>query len=205
MAHTPQEFETLKHGPKESGVEELILKRWSPRAFAEKPVSNEDLKKIFTAASWAASSYNEQPWRFLVGKNGDETFKKILNSLGEFNQGWAKSAAVLIASTAKKTFAHNGSPNSVAPHDVGAASANLCLQAIALGIHTHGMAGFDRDVLRASFGVPSDFDVVAVWAVGYLGDPETLPDAYREMEKAPRKRKSLYEFVFSAWDQPAKL
>jgi nitroreductase len=200
-----QNLETLKHGPAESGVTEIILKRWSPRSYADKPVSSADLTKIFTAAAWAASSYNEQPWRFMVGKKGDETYAKILDSLVEFNQAWAKTAPVLILSVGKKTFAHNGQPNSYGLHDTGAASANMSLEATALGLHTHGMAGLDKDKARANFGIPEDFEVGAVWALGYLGDPEVLPEQMKAMELAERTRKPLTEFVFSAWEKAAEL
>jgi nitroreductase len=199
------DLEALKHGPVESGVEELILKRWSPRSFANKPVSSADLVKIFTAAAWAASSFNEQPWRFLVGKQGDPTYEQILSSLLEFNQAWAKSAPVLILSVGKKTFTQSGKPNTVALHDVGAASATLSLQATALGLHTHGMAGLDREKARTLFQVPDDFEVGAAWALGYLGDPEALANELKARETAPRSRKPLAEFVFSAWDQAANL
>jgi nitroreductase len=200
-----ENLETLKHGPADSGVEDIILKRWSPRSFADKPVSSEDLTKIFTAASWAASSYNEQPWRFFVGKKGDATYAKILDSLIEFNQGWAKSAPVLILSVAKKTFTQNNQPNAYALHDTGAASANLVLEAIALGLHTHGMAGLDKDKARASFDIPDAFEIGAAWALGYLGDPEALPEPMKEMELAPRQRNPLTDFVFEAWQKPATL
>jgi nitroreductase len=200
-----QNLETLKHGPAESGVEEIILKRWSPRSYADKPVSSADLTKIFTAAAWAASSFNEQPWRFLVGKKGDATYAKILDSLIEFNQAWAQTAPVLILSVGKKTFSHNGSPNGFAMHDTGAASATLSLEATALGMHTHGMAGLDQGKARANFGIPEDFEIGAVWALGYLGDAEALPESYREMEKAARARKPLAEFVFGDWDKAAEL
>jgi nitroreductase len=200
-----ENLEALKRGPAESGVEEIILKRWSPRAFADKPVSSEDLTKIFTAAAWAASSYNEQPWRFFVGRKGDATYAKILDALIEFNQGWAKSAPVLILSVAKKTFTQNEQPNAYALHDTGAASANLVLEATALGLHTHGMAGLDKEKVRASLEVPEAFEIGAAWALGYLGDPASLPDPMKEMELAPRKRNPLSEFVFEAWEKPAKL
>ena len=200
-----QNLETLKHGPAESGVEEIILKRWSPRSYADKSVSRADLTKIFTAAAWAASSYNEQPWRFLVGRKGDETYAKILDALIEFNQAWAKTAPVLILSVGKKTFSHNGSANGFAMHDTGAASATLSLEATALGMHTHGMAGLDQGKARAHFAIPEDFEVGAVWALGYLGAPEALPEQMQEMEKAARTRKPLAEFVFSAWDKAATL
>jgi nitroreductase len=201
----PQDLESLKHGPTNSGVEDIILKRWSPRSFADKPVSSADLTKIFTAASWAASSYNEQPWRFLIGKKGDETYTKILDALIEFNQSWAKSAPVLILSVAKKTFTQNEQPNAYALHDTGAASANLILEAIALGLHTHGMAGFDKDKARTSLEIPEAFELGAVWALGYLGDPKALPAPMQEMELAPRKRNPLSDFVFEAWQKPATL
>jgi nitroreductase len=200
-----QDLDAVKHGPAESGVEDLILKRWSPRAFADKPVTGEDLTKIFTAAAWAASSYGEQPWRFLVGKKGDATYAKIFDALVEFNQGWAKSAPVLVLSVGKKTFTQNGVPNDYALHDTGMASASMALQATALGLHTHGMGGFDKDKARANFGIPEDFAIGAVWALGYLGDPATLPEPMQAMEKAPRTRKPLPEFVFSAWETPAVL
>jgi nitroreductase len=201
----PQNLETLKHGPAESGVEDIILKRWSPRSYSDKPVSSADLTKIFTAAAWAASSYNEQPWRFLVGHKGDETYAKILDSLNEFNQGWAKSAPVLILTVGKKTFAQSGQPNAYALHDTGAASANFSIEATALGLHTHGMGGLDRDKARANFNIPEDYEVGAVWALGYLGEPTALPEQLQEMETAPRTRKPLSEFVFSSWDKAAKL
>ncbi len=201
----PINLDEVKSGPMESGVLEVILKRWSPRSFADKAVPSADLTKIFTAAAWAASSYNEQPWRFLVGKRGDETYAKILDSLVEFNQAWAKTAPVLILSVGKRTFSSNGHQNGYGLHDTGAASANMSLQATALGLHTHGMGGVDKEKARKLFGIPEDFEVGAAWALGYVGDPEALPDAYREMETAARTRKALKEFVFGAWEKAAEL
>jgi len=200
----PEEIEKLKHAPAIEGIPELILKRWSPRAFAEKEVPSGDLERLFVAASWAASSFNEQPWRFFLGRRGDETYKKIFDSLVEFNQSWAKSAPVLVLSIGKKTFTQNGNPNGFALHDTGAATAYLSLEATALGLHTHSMAGFDKDLARASFGIPSDYEIGAVTAIGYFGDPSILPEQAQQMEVSPRTRKPVAEFVFSGWGTPAK-
>jgi nitroreductase len=196
--------EKLKHAPDGAGVEDLILRRWSPRAYSDKEVSATELKTLFEAARWAASSSNEQPWRFLVGRRGDETYQKIFNALVEFNQSWAKSAPVLVLSVAKKTFTQKGSPNGYALHDTGAATAHLALQATANGLHTHSMAGFDAAQVRASFAIPSDYDIGAVTAIGYFGDPASLPEHLHKMEVSPRQRKPLEEFVFSAWEKPAQ-
>ena len=200
-----QDLEHIKHAPSSTGVDNLILRRWSPRSFSDKPVSSEDLKKIFTAALWAASSSNEQPWRFLVGRKGDDSYARILDALVPENQTWAQSAPVLILSVAAKTFAKDNTDNIHHLHDTGAASATLCLEAIALGIHTHGMGGFDHDKARASFSIPEEFATGACWALGYLGSPDALTGWQNDGETAPRTRKPLEAIVFSAWNQPATL
>lgn len=202
---SPEDLEQLKRAHSDLPVENVILRRWSPRAFADRDVSSEDLKTIFTAASWAASSNNEQPWRFLVGIKGDETWTKIFDALVPGNQNWAKAAPVLYAAVVKKTFASNGAENSVAQHDVGAACATLSLQATALGLHTHGMAGFEGQKLVDAFGIPSDCYPISCWALGYLGDADALPERLRTRELQPRTRNPLAEFVFSAWDKAATL
>lgn len=204
MPTTPEAVEKLKQAPAVDGVEPLILRRWSPRAFADRAVSPQNLKALFEAARWAASSYNEQPWRFVVGRRGDEAYQKIFDSLVEFNQGWAKSAPVLLASFASKNFSHNSTPNRHALHDTGAATATLAIEATALGLHAHSMAGFDAEKLRSAFHVPADFEAGAVTAVGYLGDPNSLPEGLLKQETSPRQRKPLEEIVFSAWGTPAR-
>jgi nitroreductase len=201
---SPDVTEKLKHAPDVAGVQDLILRRWSPRAFADKEVPAKELKALFEAARWAASSSNEQPWRFLVGRRGDDTYQKIFNALVEFNQSWAKSAPVLVLSVAKKTFSGKDAPNRTSLHDTGAATANLALQATADGLHSHSMAGFDAEQVRASFAIPSDYEIGAVTAVGYFGDPASLPEHLHKMEVSPRQRKPLEEFVFSEWEKPAQ-
>jgi nitroreductase len=205
VPHSQQEVETIKTAPAVPGVMDVVLHRWSPRAFADKPVADADLRSLFEAARWAASSSNEQPWRFLAGRRGDETYRRIFDSLVEFNQKWARSAPVLILSVARKTYERNGDANYHALHDTGAASAQLALQATALGLHVHSMGGFDHAKARQLFGIPEEFDMGAAIAVGYLGDPEQLEGSMKDRELAPRERKPLEQIVFGMWGEPARL
>jgi nitroreductase len=196
----------LKHAPAAEEILPVVRVRWSPRSFSDRPVSAADLRKIFEAARWAPSSYNEQPWRFLVGLRNSETYKKIGSSLGEFNQKWALQAPVLVLGAAKKYFSHNSTPNGYAVFDLGAASGFITLQAAALGIATHQMAGFDQSIAREALQIPDEFYLGSVMTMGYQGDPSALPhEQMRAQETAPRTRKPLTEIVLSAWGEPAKL
>jgi len=189
------------------GVHELIRSRWSPRAFSNRPVSNEDLQAVLEAARWAASSSNEQPWRFLVARRSDTAdFQKLLGLLVEGNQAWAKFAPVLIIMAAKSNFSHSGARNRHGMHDAGAALAQLMLQATALGMQAHGMAGFDHERARSELGIPDDYEAAAAVALGYPGSPDQLPERYRNAEVAKRERKPLEEIAFSAaWKKPLSL
>jgi nitroreductase len=182
----------------ETPVLPVLTQRRSPRAYADQPVPAEALRQVFAAASSAASCFGEQPWRYLVGSraNSPEAFDKILGSMGEFNQVWAKKAPVLAVSIAKLTFSHDDNPNAWAKHDVGQATATLAIQATELGLQVHQMAGFSADKVRAAFDIPAGYDPVAVFTLGYPGDPATLPDGLRDKELAPRTRKPLAEFMF---------
>jgi len=197
------EVNNLKQAPAVEGVIPAVLNRWSPRSFADREVSPADLRKVFEAARWSASAYNEQPWRFLVGTRGSDTYKKIFDSLIPFNQSWATSAPVLILGVATTKFSHNDSPNRVALYDLGAAASYLTLQAAALGLATHQMAGFDPEAARKAFGIPDDYNFGAVIALGYQGEPAALTnEQMHAQEIAPRQRKPLQEMMLKSWGAP---
>lgn len=206
MTLSSSEVNNLKHAPAVEGVLPIIHHRWSPRSFADREVSPADLRTVFEAARWTASSYNEQPWRFLVGTRNSGTYKKILSSLIAFNQAWAAAAPVLILGVAKTRFSHSDAPNRVSLYDLGAAASYLTLQAAALGLSTHQMAGFDESVARQALEIPEGYALGAVIALGYQGEPAALPNEQMiAQETAPRSRKPLSEIVLSAWETPANL
>jgi nitroreductase len=184
--------------PAEYPIHELIRERWSPRAFSAKEISSEDLRSLFEAARWAPSSSNEQPWAFIVAtRNDNENFTKALQPLVEFNANWAKNAYVLGFAVAELAFAKNNTPNRNAHYDTGAAMSQLTTEATSRGIFVHQMAGFDPDTAREVFEIPSGWDAIAAFAMGYPGDPASLPQPYRDRETAPRVRKPIREFVMN--------
>jgi nitroreductase len=179
-------------------IHQVLSERWSPRAFDSRPVEPEKLRSLFEAARWAASSYNAQPWYFIVATKDDpQSFNRALESFVEFNRSWAKNAPLIGLSVAALKFENNGEPNRHAFHDVGQASANLAVQAASLGLQLHQMAGILPDKARELFSIPDGYEAVAGFALGYPGDPAALPDQLRERELAPRVRKPLESFVFS--------
>jgi nitroreductase len=187
-------------------IRSLFAERWSPRAFADRPVEPKKLRRMLEAARWTMSSYNEQPWRYVVASRHEdpETYEAVLDCLAEGNQSWAKHAPVLMLSFYKTTFSQNDRPNRSAKHDLGAASAALTFQATAMDLYVHQMAGIQMDVIRDTFDVPDDVEPMAGLAVGYLGDPEMLSDKMRRSEQSPRSRKSLDDFAFGAeWGTPS--
>ncbi len=206
MSFSAVAVDQLKHAPAVEGILPAIHERWSPRAFQGRPVNPADLARLFEAARWAPSSYNEQPWRFLVGLRGSSTHQKITSALIPFNQSWAPKAPVLMLGVAKTRFSHDNSANDYAFYDLGAATALLVVQATALGLATHQMGAFDHAAARQALGIPEDYLIGSVTALGYLGEPALLPNERMiAQEVAPRTRKPLSEFVLSAWGQPARL
>jgi nitroreductase len=187
-------------------VHDLIRRRWSPRAFSNRPVEREKLLSVLEAARWAPSSFNGQPWSFLVATRDDSPeFERMLSCLVPQNQAWAKEAAVLMIAVAKTHFEHNGKPNRHAWYDTGQAVAFLTLQATALDLGVHQMAGFSADKARELYAIPETAEPATAVALGYTGDPNSLDDKLRERELAPGNRKPLKEFVFTRrWGEPAR-
>src|SRR5438477_6293500 len=176
-----------KPAPADYPIEEILRRRWSPRAFSNRNVEAVKLLSLFEAARWAPSSFNEQPWSFIVAtKENPEEHAQLLNCLMEKNQQWARLAPVLMVSIARLNFEKTGKPNRHAFHDVGLAMGNLLVQATVLGLFVHQMAGFSVDKVREVYQVGEGFDPVAAIALGYPAEPEVLPEAFREQEAGPR-------------------
>ncbi len=188
----------------EHPIDPLFLRRWSPRAMTGEPISDAEILTLFEAARWAPSTYNEQEWRFIYARRDTSHWNRLFDLLVEGNKAWCAKAALLCVIVAHKVFERNGKPNPVHAFDAGLAFENLALQGTRMGLVVHGMQGFDFDRARSSLGVPDDYAVCAMFAVGRPGDPADLPEELRERER-PTQRKPVGEIIMEgAFGAPAR-
>ncbi|GAA0871690.1 hypothetical protein GCM10009117_08360 [Gangjinia marincola] len=191
-----KETDLLKKTPTEYDIHPLIKNRWSPRKFADTPITETDLNHLFEAGRWAPSCYNWQPWRIVWGIKGSETYDRIFSHLSEFNKDWVINAPVLLLTAYKKTTPE-GKDNFHALHDLGQFVAMMSIQAQHMGIAVHQMAGVNPDKAKAEFGFPEEYHVATAVALGhYGGDMDDLSDDLKDQEKAERSRNRVEYFTF---------
>lgn len=188
-------IDPLTHRHAEHPIEPLILQRWSPRAMSGEPLSRAELMRLFEAARWAPSTYNEQEWRFVYGLRDTPAWPALFELLAEPNKLWCARAAMLVCILGHKVFARNQKPNPVHLFDCGSAFENLALQGTAMGLVVHGMSGFDYEKAPAALGVPADYAVVAMFAVGRPGKLDDLAADFRPAEM-PSGRRPIEELIF---------
>jgi len=193
----PKSFKMSKKAKTVFPIHPLLGERWSPRAFRDESIENEKLMRIFEATRWSPSAFNEQPWRFIIGvKNSGNTYGKILSGLVDANKVWASGAPVLLVCLAKKAYAYNKKDNFHFLYDAGQSVAHLTFQAMHEDVYVHQMAGFLSEKIAVEFKVPDEYIVATVIAMGYLGNPEQLPEELQKRELAERDRKPFNEILF---------
>ena len=181
----------IKLAASHQALHPLIRQRWSPRAFADRPIAPVQMEELIEAARWAASANNEQPWQYVYAFRGTPGFEQLWECLVPGNQAWADRAAVLLVALQRNSFAKSGQANPWATHDLGLANAQLLLQAQYRDIYGHMLAGFVPDKVRTLLQLSADQGPVCMMALGYLGDAEQLAEPFRSRELAPRQRLAL--------------
>ena len=179
-------------------INPLILNRCSPRAMSGEELENQEIMPLFEAARWAPSSYNNQPWRFIYAKRNTGHWDRLFSLLADGNKIWAKNSALLVVVISRKNFEYNEKPARTYQFDAGSAWENLALEAFSRGLVAHGMQGFDYDKARFDLEIPSDFEVMAMIAIGKKGPRESLPTELQEKEKLT-DRKPLKDIVMEGF------
>ena len=190
----------MSNAPVDHPIHDLLIRRHSPYAFdPARAVGPADLTALFEAARWTMSSYNAQPWRYIVGDRfrTESIWENVYSVLVEGNRPWAVNAPVLALGVVECNFAHNGKPNRTATHDLGAASAMLTVEATARGLVVHQMAGVEPDRAREVFELDGSLEVITALAIGYPGAANQIPEAYAERDARPRERKALSEIIIA--------
>jgi len=181
-------------------IHKLLTQRWSPYTFdPNKDVAQEDLQALFEAARWTASAFNAQPWRYIVGvkASNPEVWQQVLDVLVEGNQSWAQHVPVLALGLVQTTFEHNGKPNQWAIHDLGAASANLTVEASSRGLSVHQMAGIEPEKAISRFALAENIVPVTALAIGHNGTNPNLAEDLAQRDQRPRERKAINEFLIA--------
>jgi nitroreductase len=189
-----QESDTERSRKSTYPINPLILNRWSPRSMTGEVLDNEEIMSLFEAARWAPSSYNNQPWRFIYAKRNTEHWDRLFSLLADGNRTWAKNSALLVVVISRQNFEYNEKPARTHQFDAGSAWENLALEAFSRGIVAHGMQGFDYDKARIELEIPTDFEVMAMIAIGKKGSRESLSPELQEKEKLT-DRKPLKDIV----------
>lgn len=193
--------------PTAVSLAEPMRSRWSPSIFDDRAVLGaEELRTLLTAAQWAPSNGNTQPWAFLVAERGGAAHGALVPHLSRGNSGWVPRASVVLLTATQVGPDEDGEElkgAGYACHDLGQAAAHLTLQARAMDLHAHQFAGFDRDAVAAALGVPPHFRVMTGIAIGRRGDPAEVSERDRAREQRERARKPLADFVFGdQWGEP---
>ena len=181
------------------GLIKEIYERRAYRAFSEKKIPEETVQRLMTAATYAPSCKNSQPWRLLVAKS-DESLKKIHDSIMGGNYWVKKAPVVALIATRYEFDGRLDDQRDYALFDCGLAVENLLLQAVREGLHAHPIAGYEPVKVKESFNIPMDYILVTLVAIGYPGDDSHLQGMHSELEHSPRERKPEGEVIsYDAW------
>lgn len=177
----------------------LLAGRWSPRGLdVSHTLTDDELGSVLEAARWTPSANNSQPWRFIVGPRGSETFDTIFSALTGGNLAWADRASALLIILTEAADAE-GKPRKWAEYDAGQAAAHLTMQAESMGLSVHQMAGFDRAKVSEAFDLPESLKPMTAVAIGVLDPDAELVEPFATREREPRVRKPLSELVVAGW------
>ena len=179
-----------------------IEQRRALRGLKEDPVPDAVAGRLLTAATYAPSCANRQPWR-LMAVDRQAALVNIHEALTGGNYWARKAPLVVIVATKLDLDAQLSDGRDYALYDCGLAAMNLMLQAAREGLVAHPMAGFDPLKVKASFGIPAEYIIINLIAVGYPGGAEGLSEKHAAAEGSKRSRKPEADVICrNAWAFP---
>ena len=147
-------------------VQEAIRKRYSCRAYLDRPIEQEKLTQILEAARLAPSAKNLQDWRFVLVT--DKEIKLKLAQAANNQMFIAQAAAIIVACSNSGHVMRCG--QKIAPIDVAIALEHICLQAAESGLATCWIGSFYPEKVRAILGIPDDIEIIELMSLGYPAD-----------------------------------
>ena len=142
---------------------EAIRHRRSIREYTTEPVSRQQLQQIVEAGIWAPSGLNNQPWRFVIIRDG--AVRELL--AGQTHYGHiVRAAQALIAVYLDEEAMYDP----VKDHQ----SAGACIQNMLLAVEALGLGAVwlgqilkNKEEVNRILGVDSRLDLMAVVAIGH--------------------------------------
>jgi nitroreductase len=161
-----------------------IVNRRSIRSYTSEKVKPDDITKILTAASWAPSGNNLQPWKFSVVMNDEDLIKK-LSSLTIYHH-WVQTSPCLIAVFLDMKVVDNKIKDIYLKHvqAIGAAIQNMLLAAQEIGLGTCWIGEIlkNEDKVKELLGAPNNLELMAVISVGY-SSKDTMKSKRRDVSE----------------------
>jgi len=178
-----------------------IETRRARRALNEKAVPQDVLDRIMTAATYAPSCFNNQPWRFLV-VNQDKELEVVKENLAGGNYWAQKAPVIVLVCTKPEIDCRLSDRRDYAFFSTGLAVENLILQATREGLIAHPIAGYKPVPLKEAFGIDPELILITLVVIGYPGEESHLSDEHRELEHSPRDRKPESQVImYNRWEE----
>jgi len=167
---------------------EMIIRRQSDRKYSDKPVENEKLERIIEAGRMAPSACNSQPWKFIIVTDpallrdlGEAASEKLLGMNSFVDQAPALIVIVREQPNFSSKIGGTIKRKDYSHIDIGIATENICLQAMAEGIGSCILGWFDEKKVRKILGIPSSKRVELLLTLGY-----SLSE-HREKKRKPKE------------------
>lgn len=185
---------------------DVAKSRRSVRSYdSSREITDKNLRDLFDAVKYSPSSYNLQPWEFVVVRNSDNKERLKACAYGQKHVAEASATVIVLGNTrpavraqevmedrirkglmdsekekdfrgSVRKFSENPEMGKIwAVKSTSLAAMSLMLAAADMGLASCPMEGFDADCVRKEFGIPEEYEVVMLIALGYGKEEKERP------------------------------